>query len=59
MLLDEPSQGLAPKLVQDVVSLIARMKEEGVAVLLVEQHARAALASLRSRLRARPGPADP
>lgn len=44
LLLDEPSQGLAPKLVQDVFRLIARLKAEGVSVLLVEQHARNALA---------------
>ena len=44
VLLDEPSQGLAPKIVQDVMRTITRMKAEGVAVLLVEQHARNALA---------------
>jgi branched-chain amino acid transport system ATP-binding protein len=43
VLLDEPSQGLAPKIVQDVMSTIRRMKEEGLSVLLVEQHARNAL----------------
>jgi branched-chain amino acid transport system ATP-binding protein len=43
LLLDEPSQGLAPKLVQDVLALIGRIRAEGVAVLVVEQHARAAL----------------
>jgi branched-chain amino acid transport system ATP-binding protein len=43
LLLDEPSQGLAPKLVQDVFTLIGRIKAEGVSVLVVEQHARAAL----------------
>jgi branched-chain amino acid transport system ATP-binding protein len=43
LLLDEPSQGLAPKLVQDVLALIGRIKAEGVAVLVVEQHARAVL----------------
>ena len=44
VLLDEPSQGLAPKIVQDVMRTIARMKGEGIAVLLVEQHAKNALA---------------
>ena len=44
VLLDEPSQGLAPKIVQDVMRTIARMKREGIAVLLVEQHAKNALA---------------
>jgi branched-chain amino acid transport system ATP-binding protein len=43
LLLDEPSQGLAPKLVQDVLALIGRIKAEGVSVLVVEQHAHAAL----------------
>jgi branched-chain amino acid transport system ATP-binding protein len=43
VLLDEPSQGLAPKIVQDVMSTIQRMREEGLSVLLVEQHARNAL----------------
>src|SRR5688500_2696714 len=35
VLLDEPSQGLAPKIVQDVMRTITRMKAEGLAVLLV------------------------
>jgi branched-chain amino acid transport system ATP-binding protein len=43
VLLDEPSQGLAPKIVQDVMRAIARLKAEGVAVLLVEQNPLAAL----------------
>jgi branched-chain amino acid transport system ATP-binding protein len=43
VLLDEPSQGLAPKIVQDVMSTIRRMRAEGLSVLLVEQHARNAL----------------
>jgi branched-chain amino acid transport system ATP-binding protein len=43
MLMDEPSQGLAPKLVQDVLKSVRAMKEEGVAVILVEQHALQAL----------------
>jgi branched-chain amino acid transport system ATP-binding protein len=43
VLLDEPSQGLAPKIVQDVMRTILRMKAEGLSVLLVEQHARNAL----------------
>jgi branched-chain amino acid transport system ATP-binding protein len=43
VLLDEPSQGLAPKVVQDVMSTIRRIKGEGLSVLLVEQHARNAL----------------
>ncbi len=44
ILLDEPSQGLAPKLVQDVLDAVARLKAEGVSVLIVEQNARSVLA---------------
>lgn len=44
LLLDEPSQGLAPRIVQDVMAMIARLKEEGVSVLVVEQNARSVLA---------------
>jgi branched-chain amino acid transport system ATP-binding protein len=44
VLLDEPGQGLAPKLVQDVMRAIERLRREGVAVLLVEQNVLAALA---------------
>jgi len=43
VLLDEPSQGLAPKVVQDVLRAIGRLKAEGVAVLLVEQNPLVAL----------------
>ena len=38
VLLDEPSQGLAPRVVQDVLRAIARLRSEGVAVLMVEQN---------------------
>jgi len=44
VLLDEPSQGLAPKLVQDVMGTILRLKNEGISVLVVEQNVRSALA---------------
>jgi branched-chain amino acid transport system ATP-binding protein len=44
VLLDEPSQGLAPKVVQDVMATVQRLKREGVAVLLVEQNVDSALA---------------
>jgi branched-chain amino acid transport system ATP-binding protein len=44
VLFDEPSQGLAPKVVQDVMATIARLRREGVAVLLVEQNVATALA---------------
>ena len=38
MLLDEPSQGLAPLVVQELSRLITRLRDEGVSVLLVEQN---------------------
>jgi len=44
VLFDEPSQGLAPKIVQDVMKTVARLKREGISVLLVEQNAMSALA---------------
>jgi len=43
VLLDEPSQGLAPRVVQLVLQVIKRLQNEGVAVLLVEQNPLAAL----------------
>ena len=43
VLFDEPSQGLAPKVVQDVMAAIRRLKSEGVAVVLVEQNVACAL----------------
>jgi len=43
VLLDEPSQGLAPRVVQDVVRLIRRLSGEGVGVLIVEQNTEVAL----------------
>jgi branched-chain amino acid transport system ATP-binding protein len=43
ILLDEPSMGLAPILVEEVFRIIARLKSEGVTMLLVEQFAAAAL----------------
>lgn len=43
VLFDEPSQGLAPKIVQDVMQTIRRLKAEGISVLVVEQNALAAL----------------
>jgi branched-chain amino acid transport system ATP-binding protein len=43
VLLDEPSMGLAPILVDEVFKIIARLKSEGVTMLLVEQFAAAAL----------------
>ena len=43
VLLDEPSQGLAPRVVQDVLRTVQRLKQEGVAVVIVEQNVGAAL----------------
>jgi len=39
MLLDEPSQGLAPLVVREVMKVVQRMREEGLSVLLIEQNA--------------------
>ena len=43
VLFDEPSQGLAPKIVGDVMATIERLKREAIAVLIVEQNAELAL----------------
>jgi branched-chain amino acid transport system ATP-binding protein len=43
MLLDEPSMGLAPVIVQEVFRTLHRLKEEGTTMLLVEQFAKTAL----------------
>lgn len=43
LMLDEPSLGLAPLVVRDIFRTIAELKEAGVAILLVEQNATAAL----------------
>ena len=44
LLLDEPSMGLAPKVVRDIFEKIVQLCSEGATILLVEQNARAALA---------------
>ncbi len=44
LLLDEPSEGLAPMIVQQIVDVLTRLKSDGLAILLVEQNLRAALA---------------
>jgi branched-chain amino acid transport system ATP-binding protein len=43
LILDEPSQGLAPLIVREVFDVVARMRSEGISVLLVEQNARVSL----------------
>ncbi|SMP44020.1 ABC transporter ATP-binding protein [Noviherbaspirillum suwonense] len=43
LMLDEPSLGLAPLIVKEIFHIIVSLKETGVAILLVEQNARAAL----------------
>jgi len=43
LLLDEPSLGLAPLVVENILATISRLKSEGMTIMLVEQNARAAL----------------
>ena len=43
LMLDEPSLGLAPRIVREIFHIIGRLRSTGVAILLVEQNARAAL----------------
>lgn len=44
LLLDEPSLGLAPLIVRDILMMVKHLRDEGLTVLLVEQNARASLA---------------
>lgn len=43
LLLDEPSMGLAPLIVQEIFRLICTLRDQGLTILVVEQNARAAL----------------
>ena len=43
LILDEPSQGLAPLIVKEVFRIVVQMREEGISVLLVEQNVRMSL----------------
>jgi branched-chain amino acid transport system ATP-binding protein len=43
LILDEPSQGLAPLIVREVFQIVSKMREAGISVLLVEQNARMSL----------------
>jgi len=44
LMLDEPSLGLAPAIVQDIFRIICALRDKGVSILLVEQNARSAMA---------------
>ena len=45
LMLDEPSLGLAPLIVREILSIVRALRDDGVSILLVEQNARAALES--------------
>ncbi|MBO9475211.1 ABC transporter ATP-binding protein [Shimia sp. R10_1] len=47
IVMDEPTEGLAPAIVSDVIDLIALIAREGIAVMLVEQNMHAALAAVQ------------
>ena len=53
LLLDEPSMGLAPLIVEQIFDIVREINDDGVTVLLVEQNAGQALAPGQPRLRAR------
>jgi branched-chain amino acid transport system ATP-binding protein len=44
LLLDEPTEGLAPRIVEDVIDIVETISDEGVTILLVEQNVQAAMA---------------
>ena len=43
MLIDEPSEGLAPRIVQEIMEIIQKLQHDGVTILLVEQHVEMAM----------------
>ena len=43
IMLDEPSQGLAPMIVEDVKEMLLKLKKEGMSIILVEQNLQTAL----------------
>jgi len=45
LMLDEPSLGLAPLVVREILAIVRALRADGVSILLVEQNARAALES--------------
>src|SRR6218665_2386696 len=45
LMLDEPSLGLAPLIVREILAIVRQLRADGVSILLVEQNARAALES--------------
>jgi branched-chain amino acid transport system ATP-binding protein len=47
VLLDEPSQGLAPRIVEDIMAVVEEIRDEGIAILLVEQNSSLALGIAR------------
>ena len=51
MLIDEPSEGLAPKIVHEIMEIIKKLQKDGVTLLLVEQHVEMAM-RLSENLRA-------
>ena len=58
MLIDEPSIGLSPIMVNELFAILTEMRDRGITVLLIEQNAKRALEILRLRHRAgaRPHP---
>jgi branched-chain amino acid transport system ATP-binding protein len=40
LLMDEPSEGLAPQIVAEVMATVRRLKEQGLSIVLVEQNAK-------------------